>query len=166
MIRFKKIDSEDLEFIHNALSNPKVTRFYGVHFNSMEETLEQMLWYRALIENKTGIWWKVQDIKSGEWVGASGFNDWDHKQKIAEIGCWVLPDFWGRGFGSEIMSRTILFGFSEMKLRAINGFVESDNEGIKKVLKRLNFEHLSSKSETDPKTGLRIISDHYQLEIS
>ena len=163
-LKYCRIEQDDIEFIFNALSNPVLTRFYGVHFNSIEETQEQMMWYSSLIDEKKGIWWKVQDKASGNWIGAAGFNDWDHQRKSAEIGCWILPQFWGKGFGSEIMKTVISFGFDEMGLSAINGFIDSNNQSIKKVLKKFNFEHLNSEPEKDSKTGLQIISDHYQLK--
>lgn len=164
MLKLKKIEPDDLEFIYKALSNPVLTKFYGVHFNNIQETQEQMDWYSSLIDDKKGIWWKVQDTESGNWIGASGFNDWDHQRKSAEIGCWVLPEFWGKGFGSEIMKETISFGFHEMDLELINGIIDTNNHGIKRVLKKLNFEHFKSIPEKDLKTGLQIISDYYQLK--
>jgi ribosomal-protein-alanine N-acetyltransferase len=166
MLHFKKIDSDDLEFIYKALSDPELTKFYGVHFDSLEETKEQMEWYSSLMDDEKGIWWKIRDKESGNWIGASGFNDWDHQKRDAEIGCWVLPEFWGKGFGSEIMKATISYGFDEMNLKAINGYIDTNNLGIKKVLKKFNFEHLKSHPEKDSKTGLQIISDHYQLKKS
>ncbi len=164
ILKFKKIDPDDLKFIYKALSDPILTKFYGVHFNSIEETQEQMIWYSSLIDEKKGIWWKAQDKESGEWIGASGFNDWDHQEQSAEIGCWVLPEFWGKGFGSEIMQSTISVGFDEMGLVTINGYIDTNNKGIKKVLKKFNFEHLNSELEKDSKTGIQIITDHYQLK--
>lgn len=161
---YKKIGRGDVEFVHAALSNSELTRYYGVHFNSIAETHEQMDWYQSLIEEKKGIWWKVQNIKSGEWIGAAGFNDWDHQKKAAEIGCWILPDFWGKGFGTEIMEFIIEYGFKEMELNYIEGFIDSKNEGIKKVLKKIDFEHFKSFSEKDSKNGLYITVDHFRLK--
>jgi len=163
-LELAEIEEADIEFIFSALSDSQLTRYYGVHFSTIEAAKEQMEFYKMLKETKSGIWWKCQDMKSKKWVGASGFNDWDHNLSTAEIGCWVLPQFWGNGYGSEIIQETIRSGFEEMSLNSIEGFVDSENETIKKVLKKFNFEHLNSNLETDSKTGKQISIDHFQLK--
>jgi len=52
------ISDEDHAFIYKGMSNHEVTKYYSVHFDTLEDTLEQMRWYMELLENKTGIWWQ------------------------------------------------------------------------------------------------------------
>ncbi len=160
---YKKIESVDIEFIYKGLSDPELTKHYGVHFRTLEETQEQMKWYENLVEEDEGIWFKVQHTESGNWIGASGFNDWNHQNKTAEIGCWILPEFWGKGLGTEVMEWIIGYGFQNMDLIAIEGFVDSKNEAIKKVLKKFKFEHFNTTDERDLKNGKLISVDHFRL---
>lgn len=90
---FRKIQDTDLDNIYKGLSNPEVIKYYGVSFSSLEETKEQMLWYKNLEANNTGVWWVICDKKTDEFIGAGGFNDIDYSQKEAEVGFWLLPEY-------------------------------------------------------------------------
>ena len=57
----KEIEPSDIENIHKGLSNPDITKYYDVHFPTIEDTKEQMDWYRDLKKNGTGIWWGIYD---------------------------------------------------------------------------------------------------------
>lgn len=162
-ITFSEILLEDAHLIHQGLSNSELTKYYGVHFNTLEETQTQMDWYEDLNKSEKGVWFKIQLIHTHEFIGAVGFNDWDHKKMVADIGCWILPEFWGKGFGTESMKKAIDYGFEELLLKEVVGFIDSKNTGIKKVLKKLNFEHFKSSEEIDSKNGNKINLDHFQL---
>jgi len=44
----KEVESTDIENIHKGLSNPEITKYYDVHFPTLEATKEQMDWYSNL----------------------------------------------------------------------------------------------------------------------
>ena len=54
-IILRKITDMDLENIFSGLSNPKVIEYYGISFNSLEATKEQMIWF----EKKKQLWWAI-----------------------------------------------------------------------------------------------------------
>jgi ribosomal-protein-alanine N-acetyltransferase len=75
-----------------------VTRYYGVSYGSLEETQAQMDWYDYLLESQTGIWWGICFTHDpSRLIGACGFNEWHRVHNRAEIGYWLLPDYWGPG---------------------------------------------------------------------
>jgi len=41
----KEIEPNDIEKIHKGLSNPAITKYYAVHYDTLEDTKEQMEWY-------------------------------------------------------------------------------------------------------------------------
>ena len=41
----REITDLDLENIFNGLSNPSVIKHYGISFDSLEATKEQMIWF-------------------------------------------------------------------------------------------------------------------------
>lgn len=162
-IVFSKISDADISFIYKGLSDEEVTKFYGVHFDSFEEIKEQMVWYKNLFESESGIWWKFHLSETDEFVGAVGFNSWDKNKGRAEIGCWILPKFWGKGYGTEALKKALEYSLKEMELKKVLAFIDSNNGGIKKVLKKLNFEHFKTSKELDPKNGNKIDVDQFKL---
>ena len=51
----RQIVQEDIHDIFKGLSHPEVIKYYGVSYKTLEETQEQIDWYKGLEENETGI---------------------------------------------------------------------------------------------------------------
>lgn len=159
----KQIQSSDIENIHKGLSDSEITKFYDVHFPTLEDTKEQMDWYDSLIKNETGIWWGIYDKNSGQFFGAGGFNSLDKKHKKAEIGFWLLKDFWGKGIMKEVMPRLFKEGFSKLNLNRIEGYVVSENIKCKNALEKINFTFEGTIRESEYKNGNMINVDIYSI---
>jgi [ribosomal protein S5]-alanine N-acetyltransferase len=158
------IEKADIENIHSGLSDQEVTRYYGVHFNTLEETKKQMKWYRDLVENGQGHWWKIIRIRTGHFVGAVGFNDWDHLEKTAEVGIWIIPQFQGTGRMGEILEKVIEYGFDRMSLESIHALVESENEACKTAINKTPMEFVETQKDAEIKNGKSIDIDRYEIQ--
>jgi len=159
----KEIESSDIENIHRGLSNPDITKFYDVHFPTLEATKEQMEWYNDLKKQNTGIWWGVYDKKDNQFCGAGGFNDLDKKHKKAEIGFWLLKEFWGKGIMKEVMPKLFEQGFRELDLNRIEGYVVNQNSKCKNALEKINFTYEGTMREWEVKNGETINIDIYSI---
>lgn len=159
----KEIVQDDLINIHKGLSNTEVTRYYDVHFPTLEATQEQMDWYANLRSNRTGIWWGIYWKSSGEFCGAGGFNSWDQEHRKAEIGLWLLPEFWGKGILKEVMPVLFHQGFENLGLNRIEGLVQSDNIKCKQALEKISFQHEGRLREWEIKDGKFIDVDVYAI---
>ena len=159
----REIENGDISNIYLGLSDPEVTKFYDVHFDSLEATKEQMKWYADLKKNGTGMWWGIYNRKEDVFCGATGFNNLDINNQKAEIGFWLLKKYWGLGILKEVMPLLLKVGFNEMQLNRIEGFVVSNNVASKKVLNKSKFKHEGTMRECELKNGERISLDIYSL---
>ena len=159
----RTIQPQDKPHIFKGLSNPELTRYYDVHFPTLEATQEQMDWYKDLEEKQTGKWWGIFEKGSDQFCGAGGYCDWNHDHKKAEIGFWLLPEYWGRGIMKEVMPALFEYGFMTMKLNRIEGYVISDNTKCKKGLTKINFTYEGTMRECEWKNGAPIHVDIYSL---
>lgn len=157
----RSITPEDICHIFKGLSHPEVIKYYGVSFMTLEATEEQMDWYETQEKAETGKWWLVCSSDGEEVYGAGGINDIDKKNRKGEIGFWLLPEYWGKGFMKEAMNAIIDYGFEEMNLHRIEGFVESTNENCKNGLKKMNFELEGIMRDCEMKEGKFISVDIY-----
>ena len=96
-----------------------------------------------------------------KFLGAGGLNDWDQKNQKAEIGFWLLPESWGKGYMTEAMPAICNYAFNNMNIHRIEGFVESNNAGCKKALAKLSFEHEGRMLDCEIKDGNFISVDIY-----
>jgi [ribosomal protein S5]-alanine N-acetyltransferase len=157
----RQIQDNDLENIFRGLSHPEVIKYYGVNFNSRESTKEQMTWYRELVETGTGIWWAICSLEGDVFYGATGFNNLQKEHKKAEIGFWLLPEFWSRGYVSEAVTAILNYAFTSLDLHRIEAYVEVGNENSAKALKKLKFEYEGRLRDSEIKTGKFISVDVY-----
>lgn len=151
----------DLENVFTGLSNPDIIEYYGVSYHTLEATKEQMKFFANLEANGTGIWWAVCSLGNNTFYGAGGLNSLSKEHNKAEIGFWLLPDFWGQGIMKEAMPLICNYGFDNLGLHRIEGFVETENKNCKIAMAKLDFQHEGTLKECEIKNGKYISLDIY-----
>ena len=156
------IDS-DLPSVFQGLSHPEVIQYYGVSYDSLEATRDQMKFFNDLEEHGTGLWWAICDVINGHFYGAAGLNNLIKEHNKAEIGCWLLKEFWGRGIMQEVLPVICHYGFEHLGLHRIEGLVESDNIKCKQAMAKLDFQYEGIMRDCEIKNGKYISLDIYGL---
>jgi ribosomal-protein-alanine N-acetyltransferase len=150
--------------IYQGLSHPDVIRYYGVSYQTYEDTQVQMDWYDYLLVSETGIWWAICDRTAPETlIGACGFDHLERSHRRTETGYWLLPDYWGMGVMSECFPAIIRYAFSELDLHRIMAVVETENAGSRRLLEKLGFNYEGTHRECEIKNGAFISLDYYAL---
>ena len=157
----RRFELSDITNVFKGLSHPDIIKYYGISFSSLEATKEQMIWFADLEKNGTGIWWAVCSKFDGKFLGAGGLNDLSKENKKAEIGFWLLPENWGKGFMTETVPLIINYAFNSIGLHRIEGFVETENNNCKKSLAKLEFNHEGTMVDCEIKNGEFISLDIY-----
>lgn len=124
----RQFTQNDLENVFKGLSHPEIIKYYGISYMTLEETREQMKFFADLEKNKTGIWWAICSLDNKTFYGAGGLNSLSKEHLKAEIGFWLLTDFWGQGIMLEAMPLIYRYGFETLGLHRIEGFVETGND--------------------------------------
>jgi len=79
----------------------------------------------------------------------------------AEIGFWLLTEYWGKGIVSEAIPLILDYAFRELKLHRIEAFIETENLNCKKVIIKLGFQHEGTMKDCEIKNGEFISLDIY-----
>lgn len=157
----RQFTDSDLENVFKGLSHPDIIKYYGINFDSIEATKEQMTWFANLEKNETGIWWAVCSKDDGKFLGAGGLNDVSKENRKAEIGFWLLPENWEKGLMLETMPLIFNHAFNTIGLHRIEGFVETENYNCKKALAKLEFRLEGTMKDCEFKNGKFISLDIY-----
>jgi len=160
-VYLRPFTDSDLENVFKGLSHPEIIKYYGISFDSLEATKEQMTWFADLEKNKTGIWWAVCSKKDDTFLGAGGLTDLSKEHKKAEIGFWLLPESWGKGYMTETMPLIFNYAFNNLQLHRIEGFVETKNSNCKNALAKLEFILEGTMKNCEIKNGDFISLDIY-----
>lgn len=157
----RQFADSDLENVFNGLSHPDIIKYYGVSYSTLEATKAQMEFFADLEKNETGIWWAVCSPDNQLFYGAGGLNSLSKEHKKAEIGFWLLPGYWGKGFMTEAMPLICNYGFDTLGIHRIEGIVETENLLCKKAMEKLRFQHEGTMRECEIKNGKFISLDIY-----
>lgn len=159
----RQINDNDLENIYKGLSHPDVIKYYGISFTSLEATKEQMEWFANLEKTGTGIWWAICLRDDEKFLGAIGFNDLVRQHNKAEIGFWLLPDFWGKGIILETMPLVCDYAFNKLALHRIEANVDTRNTRCKNLLTKYHFSHEGTMYECEYENNEYISVDIFAL---
>lgn len=159
----KQIVAEDQAFIFKGLSDPRVIPFYGVRFETFEEAKTQMEFYEQIRTEKNGCHWKIVDRTTLHPVGVCGFNHYQEQHEKAEIGYWLLPDYWKKGIISEVLPVMINYLFGHWKLHRLESVIEEGNVASCRLSEKLGFTYEGKHRDSEIKYGKRISLLMYSL---
>ena len=159
----RTIESADHHDVFRGLSHPDVIQHYGVSYHTMEATQEQMDWYAALVQEGTGHWWAIRAMHGNTFLGAIGLNNIEPAHRRGEIGFWLMPEHWRRGYVSEALPMVIHHAFHTLKLHRIMAEVETANPSSAHALQRAGFRHEGTLRECEWKDGRPLSLDVYAL---
>jgi [ribosomal protein S5]-alanine N-acetyltransferase len=159
----QEIKPGDQQFIFEGLSHPDVIPFYGVTYDSFEATKKQMDWYERDFKAGTAISWKLVNKNTAEAMGVISVYYFKAAHKKAEIGFWLLPQYWSKGFASEALKEVIHYWKTEKGLHRLEGFVEEGNTASSMLLEKAGFEHEGTMRDCEMKNGQYISLQIYGL---
>lgn len=160
-LSLRPFQESDHENVFLGLSHPEVIRYYGVSFATLEATEEQMQWFIDLESKGTGCWWAICLKEDGTFLGGGGLNNWDRNFKKAEIGFWLLPEHWAKGYMTEAMPLISNHAYDNLGIHRIEGYVESENIACKKGLLKLGYQFEGTMRDCEVKDRRFINIDVY-----
>lgn len=158
-----RIGGADIDHIYRGLSDPSVIQYYGVSYLSREATEEQMEWFAGLEDSGTGLWWKVCSADGAVFFGCLGFSSLSQEHRKAEIGFWLLPEYWGRGILAEAVPLIVGYAFQFLRVHRIEALIESENLNSKRAVEKLGFVFEGRMRDCEIKGGRFISLDIYSV---
>jgi len=138
-VDFYAVEEEDFtERLLRWRNDPEVC-YYLVQgtLPSTRELLKEE--YERLIRSQNDVVLAVADKQTGKRVGLTGYYDIDW---ITRCGEWRIiigeKEYWGKGFGNEILEIIFTFGFSRLNLNKIRAGANIENKVAIKLYQRLD----------------------------
>lgn len=136
----KNISLADADFFFQEFSNPVVCKYMVDEepFQTIDDAIKWINIYNndVIAHNRRVIISK----ETNQRLGTCGFHNWDKRNNKVEIGCDLLPEYWGKGYMSEALSKALDFAFREMKVNRISAHVHVKNTRSMKLLEKLGFK--------------------------
>lgn len=139
------ITQHDHQQLFTLFSNAKVMEYYDMAaLSEPHEGGEIVELFHQIEANKQGKRWAIRLPHQGALIGTCGFNSWDPSNFSTVIGYELLPEYWGKGYASEVVACLVEMAFSEqlpLPINRIEAFVVDGNHGSNNVLTKCGFVH-------------------------
>ena len=151
------IAESDLLDIHNLHSLPETDQYntLGIPKNT-EETAQIISGW--MLQSKETVKpchvFKVRVAESNTFIGLAALQLGPEKYKSAEVWYKYLPDYWNKGYATEVLKGMLRFGFTNLHLHRIEAGCAIANIGSVHTMKKSGMVHEGQKRKVLPlKTG-------------
>ena len=141
--RLRDITLSDAEGYYNILSHPEVSRYFSDEDipTSIESAVSEIKFWGSLFYRKQSIFWAIEDLNTKKLIGTIGFNQWNIKNRRAEINYDLAYEYWGQGIMTNILGNVLSFSFNKMNINRIEARTMVDNVRSQKLLEKVNFQY-------------------------
>ncbi|MBI0579663.1 GNAT family N-acetyltransferase [Neobacillus cucumis] len=140
-IYFKALRVEDVQEIHHYASDQEVSRFIG--WNLMN-TLEESRQHIEVMLNResvgTHLYSSIVEKLTQAIIGTAMIFNFDKEANKAEIGYVLHKQYWGKGYGTEIVALMSDFAFESLNLHKLHAMVVHANIGSARILEKNSYE--------------------------
>ena len=149
-LRLTPFATDDVDLAVEMWTDPEVVRYICDVMTEAEVRQEMSNSIKRGGNGGIGLWC-VADRRTGEKLGDSYLlplpidkDDTDFTLVVMgqmpdaeiEIGYFLKPSAWGRGYASEVCKRLLQFAFQKVALKEVVASVDEDNVASKKVLEK------------------------------
>lgn len=131
----------DFEGIAGLWTDAEVTRYIGGprdlsllcdHFERYASDPE------GFAAEERECWWTIIDLSDEAFVGlcALVWKEVDGQQEV-DLGYFLVPRYWGRGYGFEAVQAVIAYAFGELGLASVVALIHPDNTASRALAERL-----------------------------
>ena len=137
MIGLRNFVESDIDPIAVYANNFNVSRYMASRM-PYPYTKEDAIWWVETGSQEQGLNYAI-DL-DGKCIGVVGVRSGDLELRYsAEIGYWIAEDYWGKGIGTEAVSKMTDYVFSEMKTVRLAAPVYSPNKASMRVLEKCGY---------------------------
>jgi ribosomal-protein-alanine N-acetyltransferase len=144
-LNLRPFSEKDLDLLYSLHANPQVaaTTIDGIqNLETVKKHLKDFIEH----QKKHGFsQWAVFEKEGGKFVGRAGLTKKTLSKEVGEqveIRFAFLPEFWGKGYASEVTQDLINFAFKNLKLEILAASNRADNERSSRVLIKNGFKFI------------------------
>lgn len=138
-LKYIKFKEEDFKYYEKLCFNEEVMKMNFGRVFTMEETKKTFAGLlKADVSGAAG-YYKVYEAESRNYIGLGAMTLSDD-QTEAEIEYIILPDFWGKGYGTEIAEKMIAKATEVKTVGKITAYTGPENVRSQKILKSHGFK--------------------------
>lgn len=166
-VYIKGVEQSDLAKRVEWINDPVIQRTLNFKYPMSLSKMEK--WLGAVVGDMSRRDFSVFTISDGSYIGFGGFLNIDISARKAELYATIGDhDYWGGGYGFDLYSVLMCFGFQELGLNRIYGYQLTFNKAAKRVVEKLGWrkegllrQDLFAHGELRDRTVVAILKDDW-----
>ncbi|TXT59914.1 MAG: Spermidine N(1)-acetyltransferase [Promethearchaeota archaeon] len=142
-VYLEKVSKEDVEFLYQSLKDEKITQFLSLSplasLKHSEKMIKRYLHYWDNLAQFNYII-KIENHQNLTQIGSVSLWNISWINKRAEIGIWLLPEYWGKGFGKKAIHLIKIIAFVHLKLNRLQAHVRVNNQRSIRLFEKCRFK--------------------------
>ncbi len=146
-VRLRAVEPEDLDLMHRVEND---TRLWVYGSTSVPYSKYAL---RRYIEASTCDIYADKSLRlvattpEGEPLGFMDLQNFDPQHRRAEVGVLILPEYQGRGLGSEALQLLLDYASAHLHLHQVYAFVATENKAAMQLFAKAKFKPSGTLSE-------------------
>ncbi len=138
----KPLKEDDFDKVYQLQSNPDVMRYIGSGKPRTKEHIQRL--FQLLLDHQKKHRFTLcptYEKKSGAFIGFSGLIHLalDDSNPDIEVGYWLLPEFWGKGYATEAVKAWSQWAFDHLSIDVLVGVTQPKHIDSQRVLEKSGF---------------------------
>ncbi|MCA0969326.1 GNAT family N-acetyltransferase [Halobacillus litoralis] len=137
-LRWRPYTNADKPLLFGLLTDPDVMRYIGKGTVKSEEEQETFLqWVYKTYEKGETYGLHVVETHEGVFVGHAGIVPQTIEgERLMEIGYWIAPAHWGKGYATEVAASLTEVAFQELELNEVISLIQPGNKASIRVAEK------------------------------
>lgn len=136
-------------------SNQKVTEFMNIDsFCDEKQAREMIAFLQNLAKEQKALRYTIFHKEQAKIIGSCGFNQIDTPNQHVEIGYEIDEEFWGQGYGSEVVQQLVHYGFVSLDMVRVSAKVEPANKASIHLLEKNHFQYEGTLRKVEKSKGM------------
>lgn len=145
---FRELRVSDAPSILELHSDPQVLKYVGekpiAHMDQALQVIEDIRQqYRQFGIGRWATLLKSNDEFIG-WAGLKYIEEINGRKHNYDLGYRFLPQYWGKGYGTEAAQALVAHGFTDMKLTRISGYADVAHPASINILQKCGLQFVNT----------------------
>ena len=139
-LKLRELKPDDEEALFEIYSDKEAMKYWdSLPFTTLSQASDMISNAKEWWESGDSICLAVEESNSNLVIGAMSLFNFHQESKRAEIGYILKRSYWGYGFMTEALIKTIDYSFFDLGLNRLEADIDPDNSASAKLLKKLGF---------------------------
>ena len=164
-LRLRQLRMEDVyEYYERLFGDADVSRYmlFEPH-QDISESLESLQWKLQRYEEGPCYCWGVTTREEDSLIGLIELLRFDETEESCSFVYMLGCDYWGQGYGTEMLQAVIRFAFEELGIQRIVADHMTKNPASGAVMRKAGMTRIATEEGKYEKLGIRYDADVYEI---